>query len=233
MQCLVSLQSKYRQMCIPPVAGSTPSIWFLAWGKHSPNVLLRERLIPRAHVKEAPASCVWVTQLTIFLPFAQLLPWTQQRGGYKVILKAEWKRAFPTAILRFCFLEGPLQMAEGGLGTLGSPVALGSSSYTLILESFVPVHLSAWMCPFLPAPCSLHSGIFSSRKPSLTQTDVPSPLCPHQELASLPDVAMFLVPLQPFALPWFGSPFSPPISAPITGHGTRSVIDQRYMNVQF
>ena len=152
MQCLVSLQSKYRQMYIHTVTGSILSIWFLAWGKHLPNVLLSERLIPRAHVKKAPASCVWVNQLTIFLPFAQLLQWTQRRGGCKVILKEEWKRTFPTGILRFCFLEGA--SSNGRRRPRNSGLARGPGKLQLHTHlgifctcSFVCLDVSFHPCP--------------------------------------------------------------------------------------
>lgn len=41
-------------MCIPVAAGSILSIWIPAGGKHSFDVLLSERVIPGAHVKQAP-----------------------------------------------------------------------------------------------------------------------------------------------------------------------------------
>lgn len=60
----------------------------------------------------------------------------------------------------------------------------------------------------------------------LRQTDVCSLVCPYQELAPLPWVGTFFVPLHPFALPWLESPCPAPVPAPVIGHGTWKVLHE-------
>ena len=125
-------------------------------------------------------------------------------------------------------------MAEGRSGTLDSPMTLQVAalchSELLQFPGKLQLHIDLWSfctCSFVflegsshPCPWSscFYSGIFSPRNPPLMQIDVLSPLCPHQELASLPGGAMCLVPLHPCALRWLGSPCSFPVPALITGH---------------
>ena len=110
-------------------------------------------------------------------------------------------------------------------------MALEKPSHTLI-----PGSLSLFLC--LPGcilsslPLLLHvstRAFFSSRKPGLTWTDVPSPLCPHQELTSLPGIAMFLLSLIILLCCSLGS--VGPIPAPITGHGTRFAKQQSVLHL--